>query len=132
MIPTCIYINSIGKSAINCPRNKGKESIPTPAATVIKPPILFVTFINWSIHSILLAYIGAIPTPMKAVKILNVSTEVCPNIANKVLPTTLRIKLNINVPDGLNFTATNIARNLMVVNDPQNMAVTLAPIFRES
>ena len=116
---------------MNCPRNNGKESIPIPAATVIKHPILFVTFINWSIHSMLLAYIGAIPTPMKAVKILNVSTDVCPSMANKVLPTTLRMKLTINVPDGLNLTATNIARNLIVVNDPQNMAVILAPIFRE-
>ena len=79
----------------------------------------------------LLAYIGAIPTPMKAVKIHNASTDVSPNIANKVLPTTLKKKLNTSVPDGLNLTERNIARNLITVNDPQNMAVILAPIFRE-
>ena len=66
-----MYINNIGWVVINCPRKRGKVSAPIPAATVINPPILFVTTINWLIHNMQPANIGAIPTPMKAVKTPN-------------------------------------------------------------
>ena len=124
-----MYINSIGKLAINCPRKRGNASAPIPPATVINPPILFVTVIYWSIHSIQLAKIGAIPTPMKAVNMNNASIDVSPKMANRVLPTTLKKKLNIKIPKGLNFTATKIARNLIKANAPQNIAVIRAPTF---
>ena len=127
-----MYINNIGKLAINCPRKRGNASAPIPPATDINPPILFVTVIYWSIQSMQLAKIGAIPTPMNAVKTLNASTDVSPNIANKVLPTTLKTKLNINVPNGLNLTAAKMARNLMKANDPQNIAVIRAPTRLET
>ena len=123
-----MYINNIGKVAMNCPRSKGKASPPTLAATVINPPILFVTVINWSIHNMLLAYIGAIPIPINAVKIPNTSAVLSANIARSVHPTILIKKLNNRVPNGLNFTEMKIAINLIAANDPQNTAVILAPI----
>ena len=124
-----MYINSIGKVPMNCPRISGKASAPSPAATVINPPILFVTVINWSIHSMLLAYMGAIPIPMKAVRIPKATTEVSANIAGRVLPTILIKKLKSKVPKGFNFIEMKIATNLIAAKDPQKTAVTLAPIF---
>ena len=112
---------------MNCPRSKGNTSAPTPAATVINPPILFVTVINWSIHNMLLAYIGAIPIPINAVKMPNASTVLSANIARRVHPTILIKKLNKRVPKGLNFTEMKIAMNLIAANDPQNTAVIFAP-----
>ena len=125
-----MYINSIGKASINCPRISGKASAPTPAATVINPPILFVTVINWSIHNMLLAYMGAIPIPMKAVRIPKATTEVSANIAKRVLPTILMKKLNNKVPNGFSFIEIKIATNLIAAKEPQKTAVILAPIFR--
>ena len=71
---------------------------------------------------------GAIPTPIKAENIANISVEVSPTIARRVLPIILKKKLNNNVFIGFSFTDMNIARNRMKVKAPQNMAVILAPV----
>ena len=78
-----------------------------------------------------LANMGAVPMPMNAVNVIKASIETFPNIANKELPTILIKKLNANVPRGLIFTERKMATNLIIVNEPQNTAVILAPICLE-
>ena len=121
----------MGIVAMNCPRNKGKISAPIAPATVMKPPILLVTVMYWFIHNMQLANIGAVPMPMNAVKAIKASIDTSPNIANRELPTILIKKLNASVPIGLIFAETKMATNRMVVNEPQNTAVILAPICLE-
>ena len=75
----------------------------------------------------LLAYIGAIPTPINAVKIPKASTVLSANMARMVHPTILIKKLNKRVPNGVNFTEMKMAMNLIAANDPQNTAVIFAP-----
>ena len=71
---------------------------------------------------------GAIPTPIKAENIANISVEVSPTIARRVLPIILKKKLNTNVLIGFSFTDMKIARNRIKVKAPQNMAVIQAPV----
>ena len=80
----------------------------------------------------LLAYIGAIPIPMNAVKIPKITTLLSANIARRVHPTMLIKKLKMSVPSGFNFIEIKMAINLIAAKDPQNTAVILAPIFRDA
>ena len=122
----------MGKDAINCPSSNGNASVAIPDETVISPPILFVTIINWSIHKMLLAYIGAIPIPINDVKIPIAMTLLSANKAKRVLPTRLIKNPNKRIPKGLNLKEMNIATSLIIINEPQNTAVILAPTFLDN